>query len=205
MKRKFLIGLTVICLVLISVFSLSACGENDSDYNGEVSDTIKLNYTLSDDGTFYAVSADTFDKRGTKAIIPSTYNGLPVELISNFQKCTSLTSVTIPDSVKLINGGAFYGCTSLTSITIPDSVTSIGEAAFRNCTSLQYNTYDNAKYLGNESNPYLALIDVKSSSITSCKIHEDTKLIAYRAFSGCSSLQYNTYDNAKYLGNENNP
>ncbi|MFR6424693.1 MAG: leucine-rich repeat domain-containing protein [Oscillospiraceae bacterium] len=50
--------------------------------------------------------------------------------------CTSLTSVTIPDSVTSIGEYAFSGCTSLTSVTIPDSVTSIGECAFYECTSL---------------------------------------------------------------------
>lgn len=48
-------------------------------------------------------------------------------LISN---CTSLTSVTIPDSVTSIGRYAFAWCTSLTSVTIPDSVTSIGRYAF---------------------------------------------------------------------------
>ena len=36
-----------------------------------------------------------------------------------FYNCTSLTSVTIPNSVTSIGASAFYGCTSLTSITIP--------------------------------------------------------------------------------------
>jgi hypothetical protein len=36
---------------------------------------------------------------------------------------------------------AFFSCTSLTSITIPDSVTSIGVAAFDGCTSLTAVTF----------------------------------------------------------------
>ena len=43
---------------------------------------------------------------------------------------THLTSITIPDSVTKIGGGAFSECVSLTSITIPASVTNIGDYAF---------------------------------------------------------------------------
>ena len=55
---------------------------------------------------------------------------------SAFYGCTSLTSITIPNSVILISNGAFSGCTSLTSLTIPNSVTHIDASAFRSCTSL---------------------------------------------------------------------
>ncbi len=83
---------------------------------------------------------------------------------------------------------AFEACSSLTSVTIGNSVTSIGEDAFWYCSSLEYNVYDNAKYLGNENNPYVALIDASSTDITSCTIHNDTKIIYSSAFWECSSL-----------------
>ncbi len=47
-----------------------------------------------------------------------------------FGACTSLTSVTIPNSVWSIGSGAFSGCKSLASVTIPNSVTSIADLAF---------------------------------------------------------------------------
>ena len=47
-----------------------------------------------------------------------------------FRGCTSLTAITIPNSVTSIGIEAFYGCSSLTSFTIPNSVTSIGIGAF---------------------------------------------------------------------------
>jgi hypothetical protein len=52
--------------------------------------------------------------------IPDTINGLPVTSIGSgaFAWCSSLTSVTIPDTVTSIGGGAFENCTSLTTITV---------------------------------------------------------------------------------------
>ena len=54
-----------------------------------------------------------------------------------FSNCTSLSNVTIPDSVTSIGVKAFYNCNSLTKVTIPDSVTSIGNYAFQECDSLK--------------------------------------------------------------------
>jgi hypothetical protein len=59
-----------------------------------------------------------------------------VKVISGFEDCIRLSSVTIPDRVTEIGFGAFGGCKSLTSVTIPDSVTEIGFATFKNCASL---------------------------------------------------------------------
>ena len=49
-----------------------------------------------------------------------------------FNRCSSLTSVTIGNSVTEIGNYAFNRCSSLTSITIPDSVTEIVNSAFYN-------------------------------------------------------------------------
>ena len=68
----------------------------------------------------------------TSVRLPETMEKLP----SLFFNCKSLTGITLPKSLKEIEGGAFACCNSLKSITIPGTVTTIGEYAFRECTSL---------------------------------------------------------------------
>src|ERR1019366_6238186 len=82
---------------------------------------------------------------GGAVTIPDTINGLPVTSIGSyaFQNYTSLTSVTIPNSVTNIGRNAFQGCTRLTSVTIGNSVTSIGNYAFYYCYSLTSVTIGN--------------------------------------------------------------
>ncbi len=53
-----------------------------------------------------------------------------------FAYCSSLSSVTIPDSVIKINHEVFYDCDTLEEVFIGNGVTSIGDGAFYNCDSL---------------------------------------------------------------------
>ncbi len=71
---------------------------------------------------------------------PVTELSVPADITTiddRFQNCTSIMSVTIPESVTTIDDSAFSGCTGLTSLTIPESVTSIGEQAFSGCKGLK--------------------------------------------------------------------
>ena len=125
-----------------------------------------LEYTLSDDGTYYSVTG-IGTCTDTDIVIPDTYDNLPVTSIgdSAFMRCTSLTSVVIPDSVTSIEAYAFSDCISLTGVIIPDSVTSIIFNAFEHCKSL-----------------------------TSIRIPDSVEIIGGEVFSNCDSLTSITVD-----------
>ncbi len=58
-----------------------------------------------------------------------------------FKNCTSLLSITLPDSVHSIYADAFKNCTSLTSFTLPHGIDSIAPA-FEGCINIVTMSYD---------------------------------------------------------------
>ncbi len=54
-----------------------------------------------------------------------------------FQGCSSLTSVTIPGTIKTVPSKAFRDCSGLRKVVIEDGVTTIENAAFYDCVSLE--------------------------------------------------------------------
>ena len=81
------------------------------------------------------------DYRGiaTELILPTSFNGQNYEICeSAFYSEDDITSITISDGVTTIPRSAFEGCSSLTNITIPASVTIIdGILTFDRCFALK--------------------------------------------------------------------
>ena len=116
--------------------------------------------------------------------IPSEIYGYPVIAIGEyaFVGCSSIKSVSIPDSVKNIGVAAFRACESLTSIVIPDSVTSIGAYAFSYCTAIE-----SADISENISVIEEAVFQ-GCNSLTQITIPDNVTNINHGAFAGCKSI-----------------
>ena len=109
---------------------------------------------------------------------------------------TDIVEAKIDTNCKFIGDYAFIYCSRLTSVTIPNSVTSIGGGAFQGCNKLTYNIKDNLKYLGNSENLYLYLEDTTNTDIVEAKIDTNCKFIGDYAFIYCSRLTSVTIPNS---------
>ena len=145
-----------------------------------------LSETINYDGKNYTITSigvDAFKDCSslTSVTIPNSVTSIES---GAFEGCSSLRSVTIPSSVTRIGDSAFYGCSSLTSVTIPNSVTNIGNGAFAG-TALYKNpaNWENGALYIND-----CLIKVDGGYVGNYRIEENTRLIAGFAFGGCSSL-----------------
>jgi hypothetical protein len=63
-----------------------------------------------------------------------------------FEGCSSLSSINIGNSVKIIGVQCFDGCSGLSSISIPNSVEIIGDCCFAGCSSLESITVGDKTY-----------------------------------------------------------
>lgn len=165
-----------------------------NSYSGPVTIPDKFTY----DGVEYTVTSigDKAFYRCTSLISVTIPNSVTTLGICAFQGCIGLTSVTIPNSVATIGDAAFYQCTGLTSVTIGNSVTTIGNNAFQYCTGLTSVTIPSS---------VITIGDYafdECSGLTSVTIPNSVTTIGNSAFYGCGSLTSVTIPNSvTYIGN----
>lgn len=208
----------LVFLTAIIAVSLFSCLGNTKYENG-------LKLKLSDDGESYYV-VGLRNKTVKNIVVPSSCGGKPVTRISEdaFNRCSSIISVVLPDSLTSIGSESFKGCNMLKSINIPKSITLIGSGAFSGCNRLD-DVYiedmsawcrirfgDNplyfAKniYVGGEQTLDIVVPDgtecveayaFASSIIRSITLPADIKSIGSRAFVGCNDLSDITFRGTK--------
>ncbi len=129
-----------------------------------------------------------------------------------FYDCKILNSVTIGNSVKNIGEDAFRNCSRLTKVNYLGTIDQWVMIDFDGNLSNPL-FYAKTLYINNQliTNAVLTTATKISdyafygySSLESIIIPDSVTSIGSYVFSGCSSLQYNEYKNAKYLGNSEN-
>lgn len=78
-----------------------------------------------------------FSNTGIKEI--AFAEGATPEAISDyaFLNCDSLSTITLPNSIKSLGTGAFYDCDTLKTVKLPTGITKIAKQAFYHCGFLQ--------------------------------------------------------------------
>ena len=160
-------------------------------YNGTIEDWCNISFSDSSSNPmyyanhFYMLDENNEYKEVTEIVIPETITEIGY---CQFYGFNNITNITIPNSVTSIGFDAFNDCTGLISIEISDSITSIGGSVFSGCKNLSYNIYDNGKYLGNKEKPYLILMDVTNTNLSTIEISSNAIHIYNSALSDCENL-----------------
>lgn len=120
-----------------------------------------------------------------------------------FKHCESLSDVTLPEGLQSIPMGMFERCTSLTSLDIPDSVTAIEALAFSSSGLQQLTLPDGLKKIGENAFSSLditsieipsSVTEIGKSAFSGCSDLKDITLgngiteIPERCFFCCHSL-----------------
>ena len=135
-------------------------------------------YTIKD-GTRLIADEAFCHKSMTSVVIP---NSVKVIGKGAFRRSSSLESVIIPNGVEFLADRIFSGCTSLTSVTLPESIISIGKHAFSYCSSLTSISLPNS------------IADIGTYAFSDCislakiAIPDKIKSIQEYTFASCESL-----------------
>lgn len=142
--------LSILLILVIVISSLSIPASASFDDADDASDGTATLASVDGDWEYtydssWGVDILAYNGSDTDVVIPSELGGHPVVVVGSmnsfddpsiFSNPESITSVTIPDSVRFIALNAFANCTSLQSLEIPN-ISLIYRSAFQGCTSLQ--------------------------------------------------------------------
>ncbi len=157
-------------------------------------------YTVADS----KATIRSYSGAGGDLIIPEQIDGFTVVSLAKmlFAYCDSLTSVTIPGSIKDTGELTFYHCTGLKTVYFGDGVEKIGMSCFNSCTAL------------NSFNRTDSLRVVSEGAFQGCQALREFDLtgvteLGYRAFanSGLTSVTVpatvTVFEDAVFFGTKN--
>lgn len=175
-------------------YSNTSSGFMTPNWQGYASVRIPFSYTIIGGATIQV--ADCLASEAGSIVIPNSIEGLPVTSIGDyaFSSCSSITGVTIPDSVISIGNRVFEYCSSLATITVAAGnadYSSVGGVLFSKdqSTLIQYPAGKTGRYtipggvtsLGDRA-------FASCSGLMSISISSGVTMIGHNVFQGCNSL-----------------
>ncbi len=174
--NTFLNAISITSVTIPATITTIGNSTSSSAFSGCTS-LVKVNF--SETSTLEVIGVATFSKcTGLTSIeIPSSVKQINCNV---FQDCSALTTVTFEDNAQLQSIGcyAFQNCENLTTIEIPSSVTSIGTNAFSECSALSSVTFGEGIQL--KEIPKFAFY--RCNSLKSIVIPASVKTIGWGAF-----------------------
>lgn len=123
-------------------------------------------------------------KSGTTAIAENAFNGQ-----------AQMTSITLPQGLKIIGRYAFGGCSQLKTINMPDTLTDIYGYAFNGCTSLENFVMPNS------------VTEIKDEIFCGCTglksvtLSENLTRLSFGMFENCSITELIVPEKVTFIGN----
>lgn len=186
MKKLFVLSI-LICTCLVQAMAYEW-----TDANGVTWTFSRNNYWYNNEEgvntNHYYYTITGVANYGDEVVVPETvYDGetpYTVEAIGSsvFQNNLTLSSVTLPTTIKFIDGYAFSGCTGLTTVVGIDNCERIQNGAFQNCSSLASIDLSNCLYVGSSA-------FYSCSNLTSVVSIDKCKTVDSWAFYNCTALQ----------------
>ena len=130
-------------------------------------------------------------------VIPGDICGYPVtSIVEGVFAGSTLTSVTIPESIHAIGKGTFRDCGELLTASLPDSLEEIGEEAFAGCASLTHVTIPataKTKAIGKAAFQGCA-------GLSELELPAELESIGEEAFAGCGLVALTLPDTVSTIG-----
>lgn len=104
-----------------------------------------------------------------------------------FYDCPNITTVKLPDTIRIIDSYAFQDCGKLSKINLPNGLKELGSGTFENCSSLT--SIKLPPTLENLGDRGWGLQTFKKSGLTSITIPSSVKKMASYCFEECPNLK----------------